>query len=132
MDQLRLTLLDVLMYNLLALNFDMREKVDVNYSDLRDLKDHATVSFDPGVGTGKTTWLYHTAAEDDVLICRVPLDLPCDGAVLRPDEIYNAPLGTLASPTTVNIDAASTYSPQELDVIYSRYACDGVTFVLVG
>lgn len=132
MDQLRLAMLDVVPYNLVALNMDRRQHVDINYSDLRDLKAHATISFDPGMCTGKSTWLYNTATADDVLICRNPLDLECEAEVLRPDEVYNAPLGTLASPTTVYIDAASSYSPQELDIIYSRYACEGVTFILVG
>lgn len=132
MDKLKLTILDGVLYNLLALNMDTRERVPVDYSDVRHLRDYATVSFDPGMRSGKTVWLYNIATSDDVIICQHPLDLPCEAKVMRPAEVSNAPPGTLTSQPMVYIDAASTYSRQELDTFYRRYASEGVTFILVG
>jgi hypothetical protein len=131
-DKLKLCMFDVVLQSLVSLNMDRRQHVDVDYSSVHDLRNYATVRFDTGEGTGKTTWLHDVAGEGDVLICRIPLDLECDAQVFKPEQVFNAALGTLPSPSAIYIDDAGSYTDMELDTIYSRLCCYGVTFVLVG
>lgn len=131
-DKLKLCMFDVILQNLVSLNMDCRQHVNVDYASLNDLRNYATVRFDTGVGTGKTTWLHDVAGDGDVLICRIPLDVECEAIIFKPEQVIHAPLGTLPSPSAVYIDAASSYTDKELDLIYSRLCCQGVTFILVG
>ena len=131
-NRLKLCMFDVIMHNLVAINMEQRENVVIDYHDIRDLRSYATVRFDPGFSTGKTTWLHDVAEADDVLICRTPMDVGCQALILRPEQLLDAPLATLPSPSAVYVDSASDLSAAELDTIYSRLACEGITFILVG
>ena len=57
-DKLKLCMFDVVLQSLVSLNMDRRQHVDVDYSSVHDLRNYATVRFDTGEGTGKTTWLH--------------------------------------------------------------------------
>lgn len=131
-NKLKMCMFDVILHNLVAINMERRENMNIDYQDVRDLRNYATVCFDPGVTTGKTTWLHDVADVDDVLICRTKLDVGCQATILTPAQVLEAPLGTLPSPSAVYIDGASELSDQTLDTIYSRLACEGITFILVG
>lgn len=132
LNKLKLCVFDVILHNLVAINMERREHANVDYHDISDLRNYATIRFDPGMGTGKTTWLHGVAEPEDVLICRTKLDIECWATIYSPQQVLGASLGTLPSPSVVYVDSASSLSEHELTTLYARFACHGVTFVLVG